>query len=80
MDSVCSSTQANECKTGLNWTELMKAENGGPGESPGRSEAIERALKAIAERYAMNGMKRAKGSKKAVKNELGRPRAKALGL
>ena len=80
MASECSSTQANGCKKGLNWTDLMRVENGGPGESPGRLEAIERALKAIEKRYEMNGMKRAKGSKKAVKNELGRPRAKALGL
>lgn len=34
----------------MNWTELLKPENGGPGESPGRSEAVQYALDATAER------------------------------
>ena len=34
----------------MNWTELLNPENGGPGESPGRSEAVQYALDATAER------------------------------
>jgi hypothetical protein len=34
----------------MNWTELLKPENGGPGESPGREEAVQYALDAVAER------------------------------
>lgn len=34
----------------MNWTELLKPENGGPGESPGRDEAVQYALDATAER------------------------------
>jgi len=60
--SECSSTQANGCRTGLNWTDLMQVENGGPGESPGRLEAIERAKARIAARYEAVGFKKAKGT------------------
>ena len=65
MDNGCSSTQANGCKTGLNWTELLMPENNGPGESPGRSEAIERAKARIAARYEAVGFKKAKGTSTA---------------
>ena len=58
MDSGYSSTQANGCKTGLNWIELMRVESGGPGESPGRSEAIERAKARIRQRQVMRDVKR----------------------
>ena len=34
----------------MNWKELLKPENGGPGESPGREEAVQYALDATAER------------------------------
>jgi hypothetical protein len=34
----------------MNWVELLKPENGGPGESPGRAEAVKQALAAAAER------------------------------
>ena len=34
----------------MNWTELLKPENGGPGESPGRDEAVRQAKEAAAER------------------------------
>lgn len=34
----------------MNWKELLKRENGGPGESPGREEAVQHALDATAER------------------------------
>ena len=33
----------------LNWSELLKAENGGPGEVPGREEAV-RAARELSER------------------------------
>ena len=48
-------------KGGLNWTELLKVENGGPGESPGRERAIAEAREVTAARYA----KKARGSRKA---------------
>ena len=32
------------------WSELLKPENGGPGESPGREEAVRFAVEASAER------------------------------
>ena len=32
------------------WSELLKPENGGPGESPGREEAVRFAVEAAAER------------------------------
>ena len=47
---------------GLKWSELLLPENGGPGESPGRNGAIERAKARTAERYALHGKKKAKGS------------------
>jgi hypothetical protein len=34
----------------MNWTKLLKPENGGPGESPGRENAVRQALEAVAER------------------------------
>jgi hypothetical protein len=37
----------------LNWSELLKPENGGPGESPGREDAVRFALEAVAERKRM---------------------------
>ena len=59
------STQASTCKTGLNWTELVRQENGGPGESPGRLEAIERTKARTAARYEAVGFKKAKGTSTA---------------
>jgi len=35
---------------GQSWTELLKPENGGPGDSPGRSEAVRRSLESVAEK------------------------------
>ena len=49
----------------LNWTELLKVENGGPGESPGRERAIAEAREVTAARYAAGGFKKARGSSKA---------------
>ena len=34
----------------MNWAELLKPENGGPGDSPGREEAASQALAAAVER------------------------------
>ena len=49
---------------GLNWSELLDPANGGPGEPPGRSEAVKAASEASRERYIKHGKKRAKGSSK----------------
>ena len=48
----------------LNWTKLLDPANGGPGEPPGRAEAVEAALEATRQRYIKHGKKRAKGSVK----------------
>lgn len=58
MGSGYSSTQANGCKRGLNWTDLMRVDHGGPGESPGRLEAIEGAKARIRQRHVMRAFKR----------------------
>ena len=50
-----------ELGSALNWAELLKPENGGPGESPGRAEAVQQALAAAAER------KRVKDAAQALK-------------
>ncbi len=52
----------------MNWSELLKPENGGPGESPGREEAVQYALDAIAER------KRIKAEVQALKDKKKRRR------
>ena len=65
---------------GLNWSKLLLPENGGPGESPGRSLAIERTAERTAERIAKFGQKKARGSTKSKAWELGRPRTRALGM
>jgi hypothetical protein len=52
----------------MNWSELLKPENGGPGESPGRKEAVQYALDAIAER------KRIKAEVQALKDKKKRRR------
>ena len=57
--------QRREQNSGMNWTELLKPENGGPGESPGRERAIEEAREITRERYAAGKFKKAKGSSKA---------------
>ena len=74
------SSAANQCKKTLDWTELLKPENGGPGEPLGRLEAIERAKEATAVRYATHGRKKAKGSASSPKNDIGRKKARDLGL
>ena len=47
-------------RPGLHWAELLKPENGGPGESPGRAEAIERAKARSQERAAAKLVKKKK--------------------
>jgi hypothetical protein len=49
----------------MNWTELLKPENGGPGESPGRDEAVRYALEATSERKRLkDAVQRLKSKKK----------------
>jgi hypothetical protein len=52
----------------MNWSELLKPENGGPGESPGREQAVRDALDAVAER------KRIKAEAQALKDKKKRRR------
>ena len=82
---ACASGAAQEAsgnmRCGLRWGDLLKPENGGPGEPPGRTEAIERTKVRIGERIAKFGQKKAKGSSKAKGGlAVGRGRAKELGL
>jgi len=53
----------------MNWTELLKPKNGGPGESPGREEAVRYALETVAER------KRIKAEVQALKDKKKRRRS-----
>ena len=54
----------------MNWTQLLAQ---GPGEPPGREQAIEGAKARTAERYAeCGGPKRAKGSSKAKVTKVSR--------
>jgi hypothetical protein len=48
----------------LNWAKLLDPANGGPGEPPGRAEAVEAAKETTRQRYIKHGKKRAKGSVK----------------
>lgn len=48
----------------LNWAELLKPENGGPGDSPGRDEAVRYALEAVAERKRVQAELQALKAKK----------------
>lgn len=54
--------QSKNAGRGLNWSELLSPNNGGPGDSPGRAKAIELAEAKTAERYAAGKFKKAKGS------------------
>lgn len=58
----------DELSSALNWSELLKPENGGPGESPGRDEAVRDALAAVAERKRLKAeVQKLKDSKKRRK-------------
>lgn len=52
----------------MNWVELLKPENGGPGDSPGRDQAVLDSLASTAERKARKeakaNAKRKSGRKK----------------
>lgn len=48
----------------MNWAELLKPENGGPGESPGRDEAVQHALEVTAERKRIKAELQALKAKK----------------
>ena len=48
----------------LNWIELLDPANGGPGEPPGRADAVAAAAETTRQRYIKHGKKRAKGSVK----------------
>ena len=56
------SSQVNQYEKTSKWTRLLMPENGGPGEPPGREEAIAEAKALTAERYELHGKKKAKGS------------------
>lgn len=50
----------------MDWTQLLDPANGGPGDTPGRAEAVVQARQRTAERYAaQGGPRRARGSSKA---------------
>ena len=53
--------RSRSTSAGLKWSELLSPKTGGPGESPGRNEAIERAKAQTAERYARKGKKGKRG-------------------
>ena len=51
--------QLRSMRQGLQWEEMLKPSNGGPGESPGRAEAIVRARARSSEKGLMRkGRKR----------------------
>ena len=56
------SVRSNATRGSLNWPVLLAKENGGPGETPGRTAAIERATARTEARYALHGKKLARGS------------------
>ena len=45
---------------GANWTWLLAPANGGPGESPGRAEAVERAKQRSADKARLKTSKKPK--------------------
>ena len=65
MADECGSSQAGQYEETSRWTWLLMPENGGPGEPPGREEAVAKAKELTAERYALHGKKKAKGSNAA---------------
>ena len=72
---------ANQCRETMKWTELLKPENGGPGEPLGRLEAVAAAEARTAARIAKFGEKKARGSSKPKPGlAVGRKRAKEMGL
>lgn len=64
----------------MNWAEALKVENGGPGDSPGREDAVRMALEDTRERYRKHGKKKAKGSATRKQLEVSRSEARSKGL
>ena len=64
----------------MDWSEALKVENGGPGDSPGREEAVRLALETTKGRYQKHGKKRAKGANTRVLNQVSRDVVRAKGL
>ena len=69
--------QGKDC---MDWTEALKVENGGPGDSPGREDAVRMALEDTRERYRKHGKKKAKGSATRKQLEVSRSEARSKGL
>ena len=67
-------------KGNLNWNELLSPTTGGPGESPGRDLAIQRAKERIQERYRIHGKKTARGSSSSKGLTVSRSDARKRGL
>ena len=64
----------------MNWSEVLKVENGGPGESPGRDEAVRLAIEDTKARYRKHGRKKARGANARVLNQVSRDVVRAKGL
>ena len=64
----------------MDWTEVLKVENGGPGDSPGREEAVRLALEDTKARYRKHGQKKAKGSSSRKTEQVSRDVVRAKGL
>ena len=67
-------------KSCMDWTEALKVENGGPGDSPGREEAVRMALEDTKARYRKHGQKKAKGSSSRKTEQVSRDVVRAKGL
>ena len=64
----------------MDWTEMLKVENGGPGDSPGRDEAVRLAEEDTKARYRKHGQKKAKGSSSRKTEQVSRDVVRAKGL
>ena len=53
--------QSRNAGSGMNWTLLLSRSHGGPGEPPGRAEAIVRAEARSAEKALVKGRKSRRG-------------------
>ena len=67
-------------KESMDWSEVLRVENGGPGDSPGREEAVRLAIEDTKARYRKHGKKKAKGAKARVLNQVSRDVVRAKGL
>ena len=64
----------------MDWAESLRVENGGPGDSPGREEAVRMALEDTKARYRKHGQKKAKGSSSRKTEQVSRDVVRAKGL